>query len=561
MVIDYKGVSFSFETLKRKKRWKRIRLAVIFLLIGCLYFIFSRMVDTGKITTVQSLLLKNLQTEAAEAFEKIEGSFFHTNAKKELKALLSLNAGELDGAREILNSLDSQSSAVDFKKFLGYFSDRSAFNSLKIYTDFLLRVKGSDALLFYKALYSSALLDFKGSRAVLEKMPAEEKEKHQKELAIMDKINKELESGKLNYIFDVNGKPAAYYDLSDRKTLSLAPGITFDAFDKDFKKSTTFYSLTIDISLQNKIRDIFEKGNYHGTFLLLDLNDTSIMAAYSRSAAGKKENAVFWEPYEPGSIIKVLTLFSYLRSGTGELFPFECTGVMGINGEPFYDWLKHNRVENYEEALAVSCNLCFAQMGIDLGLKKLSETLEPFYFNPGAGARAFEDLFFRFEAGTFNKAAADDLQLANLSVGLGEITITTFHSAFVSAVIAQSGSVYSPYLIKNKKNLLNLGYYNHSPELLTVLTDNAVFLKVKDAMVRVVEDPEGTGKRSKVDIVRVGLKTGTAGSKTKGLDAILTGFFPVEKPRYAFAFRLEGAGKAELRGAYFLKDFLTAFYR
>jgi hypothetical protein len=561
MVIDYKGVSFSFESLKRKKRWKRIRLAVISLLIVCLYFVLNSIVDVGKIAKVQSLLLANKDAEAADLFDKIEDSFFHSDAKKELKALLLLNAGEPDRAQDILNSLSSQSSAVDFKRFLGYFSDRSIYNSLKRYTDFLLRVKGNDGILFYKVLYSTALLDSKGSRDIIKTIPMEEKEKHQKEFAIIDKLNTELESGRLNYIFDVNGKPAGYYDLSAGETVSLAPGIAFDAFNNDFKKNTTFYSLTIDISLQQKLAELFEKGDYHGTFLLLDLSDTSITAAYSKSPKKEKENAVFWETYEPGSIIKVLTLFSYLRSESRELFPFKCSGVMGINGEPFYDWLKHNQVKDYEEALAVSCNLSFAQMGMELGAKKMVDTLESFYFNYGDRSGSFGDLFLRFKTGTFNKAVVNDFQLANLAVGLGKITITTFHSAFISAAIAQSGSVYSPYLIKNKKNLFNLGYYNHSSKLLTVLTDNAVFLKVKDAMVRVVEDPEGTGKRSKVDFVRVGLKTGTAGSKTRGLDAILTGFFPAEKPQYAFAFRLEGAGKAELKGAYFLKEFLTLFYR
>jgi cell division protein FtsI/penicillin-binding protein 2 len=131
----------------------------------------------------------------------------------------------------------------------------------------------------------------------------------------------------------------------------------------------------------------------------------------------------------------------------------------------------------------------------------------------------------------------------------------------MTAIIAQNGSIYAPHLIKNKKNLLNLAYYNHPSQLLTVFNDNASFLKVKNAMIRVVEDKNGTGKRSKVDFVRVGLKTGTAGSKKKGLDAILIGFFPAEKPEYAFGFRLERVGRAELKGAYFSRDFLTSFYQ
>ena len=557
MVIDYKGVTFSFKDQKRKKRFKRIRLIVIGVFILCLYVIIANMMDTGSVNAVQTLMLKNKPAEAAEKFEGIDGGFYHGTAKRELKALLLLLAGQPGKAGEILASMDTHADIVHFQKFLDFFSDRAQYVPLKIYTDYLLRVRGGEDLLIYKALYSTALFDFKGSRWVTSQLPAAEKEKHKQKLAILDRLNGELETGKLNYVFDVNGKPAAYYDLKSSKTVSLTPGMSFGAFEADFKKSTTFYSLTIDISLQEKLRGLFEKGNYHGTFLLLDLTDTSITAAYSRSLKGETENAVFSERYEPGSIIKVLTLFAYLRSGTPEIFPFQCKGSMRLGNRTFFDWRRHNTVKDFEEALAVSCNLSFARMGMNLGLRKFADVLGPFYFNGGDGLR---DLFLEFKTGTFNKSAHDDFELANLSVGLGEVTTTTFHSAFIAAIIAVNGSVYSPYLIQNKKNLLNLGYYTHPAELLTVFTDNAAFFKVKRAMVGVVEHPEGTGKRSRVDFVQVGLKTGTTGDPQKGLDATLMGFFPEEKPAYAFAFRLERAGKAEIRGAYFLRDFLKLFY-
>lgn len=558
MVIDYKGVTFSFKDQKRKKQLKRIRLIVIMVFILCLYFIIANMIDAGKIGTVQTLLLADKQTEAAEKFKSIEGGFYHGTAKTELKALLLLFDGEPKHAGEIFVSMDSHAGAIHFQKFLDYFSDHARYGPLKIYTDYLLRVRGGEDLLFYKALYSAALFDFKASREVMEQLPAAEKKKHKQKRVILERINTELEKGKLNYIFDVNGKPAAYYDLKSGKTVSLTPGMSFGAFEAEFKKSTTFYSLTIDLSLQQKLQRLFEKGNYHGTFLLFDLSDTAITAAYSRSSKGESENAVFSERYEPGSIIKVLTLFAYLRSGPPEFFPFQCKGSVRLNNEIFYDWRKHDTVKNYEEALAISCNLSFAGMAMNLGLGKLSEVLGPFYFNRSDGE--LSDLFLDFKTGTFNKTASNDFQLSNLSVGLGEVRMTTFHAAFISAIIAQNGAVYSPYLIKNKKNLLDLGYYTHPSELLTVFTDNATFFKVKRAMVGVVEHPEGTGKRSRVDFVQVGLKTGTTGNRKRGFDATLMGFFPEDRPGYAFCFRLERAGKAELKGAYFLKDFLKLFY-
>ncbi|MCP5108623.1 MAG: hypothetical protein GY950_34880, partial [bacterium] len=473
--------------------------------------------------------------------------------------------GDNDGeAREILASLDGKNSVIDSEKFLVYFSDRARYRALKVYTDHLLRVAGGGGLLFYKALYGTALFDADDSTAAMDTMEPGEKEKYKQELAIIGKVNDELKTGRVNYIFDVNGIPMAYYDPARGKTVSLTPGMRFDAFNERVKGSLKFYSLTIDLALQKKIHGLFERKKHWGSFLLFNLNDGSVAAAYSRPRGGKEKtgNAVFSQRYEPGSIVKVLTLFAYLFSGEQDIFPFQCKGSITLNGKVFYDWLKHDTVKGHEEALAVSCNLCFARMGLNMGLKKLSGVFKSFYFNADEGAEGgFRDLFLQFRAGTVNGAVSDDFQLAELSVGLNEVTVTTFHTALLSSVIAQSGSIYSPHLIKNRKNLLNLAYYNHPSRLLAVMDDGAAFLKVKNAMIRVVDDPNGTGKRSKVDFMRVGLKTGTAGSKKQGFDAVLMGFFPAEKPGYAFGFRLERAGKAELQGAYFLKDFLDSFYR
>ncbi len=554
MVTDYKGVSFSFKTLKRKKLLKRLRVAALIVFILCFYLILSNIVDAAKIKNIQTLLLENRTFKAAEKLKKIESSLFHKKSKKELKALLYLFAGDLDKAREILVPLNTKNTSVAFQKFLDYFSNYAEYRKLKIYTDYLL--KREENLLFYKVLYSTGLLDFKESFKVIEKMPAEKKEKFKQELPIIEKINNQSKTGKINYIFDVNGMPMAYYDLKRRKTISMTPGLTFFNFNKDFKRSIKFYNLTINLSLQKKIHQLFKYNKYHGSFLLFNLSDTSIVVAYSKPFNRGVENAVFSETYEPGSIMKALTLLSYLRHDGQNLFPYHCKGNFLINGKIFYDWISHGIVKTYKEAFSTSCNISFARMGIHLGIKKLGRIFDEFYFNTGT----LKDLFLNFKTGTYNKKVAEDFQMANLAVGLNEISITTFHSALITAIIAQNGSIYAPHLIKHKKNLLNLGYYNHPAHLLKVFYDNTSFLKVKNAMIRVVEDKKGTGKRSKVNFVRVGLKTGTAGIKKNGLDAILIGFFPAENPKYAFGFRLERVGRAEIKGAYFSKDFLTSFF-
>lgn len=75
-------------------------------------------------------------------------------------------------------------------------------------------------------------------------------------------------------------------------------------------------------------------------------------------------------------------------------------------------------------------------------------------------------------------------------------------------------------------------------------------------MVDVVENRHGTGWHSRLQSLKAAIKTGTAGDKKSGLNAIIIGFFPAEKPEFAFAFILEGAGTAMFKGANFLKNFL-----
>ena len=571
MVIDYKGVTFSFKEQKRKQFLRKIRIFIIIVALIGLYLIIRNSLDAGKIKTIQELMLANKGAEASEKLKAIEGSFFHKGTKKELEALLLLaagNRGSSANARAILESLGSSNSLINYQKFLDYFSDRAQYRELKIYTTYLLKVRRAPetSLSFYKAMYNTAMADFKGSITAMGQMSAADKEKHKQELAIIAKTNNDMKTGRVNYIFDVNGKPLAYYDLPKKKTISETPGMFFDTIDSqgDISENLRFFSFTLDRDIQEKIHYLFKKGNLHGSFLLINLNDGSIAAAYSNSLTddGKREeivgNSVFSQYYEPGSIIKLITLFAYLQSGGQGIFTLECDGSLPLKDNIFYDWIKHKLVKNYEEALMISCNICFARMGLYTGEEKLISVLKAFYFNNRNGG--LKDRFFTFNTGTFTPEITNKYQLANLSVGLNEIAATTFHAALIPAIIAQNGTFNSPYLIKNEKNLLNLAYYNHPAQLLTVVNDTAVFSKIKEAMIRVVEDKRGTGRRAKVDFVRVAIKTGTAGNRALGLDAIMSGFFPTEKPQYAFGFRLQGVGQCEYKGALFLKDFLTSFY-
>ncbi len=566
MVVDYKGVSFSFDKIKRKKRIQRFRLIGLGVILIFLAILLFLALDTGKIQKVRTLLLEGKPAEAAAYLDHL-GSSFHPDSKKELKALVHLFSHEYSKAQEILGQIAGKSTTVDPWKFLAYFSDAAEYRGLGMYCDYLGKKKApnqeNEDFPFYNLLAKIGGLDYPGAAAIREQLPSPLKKKHEKAMSLLGPILDQLKAGKINYIFDIEGVPLAYYDIRKKTTVSLTPGISFEEFTPGLQGGIKFYHLTLDRRVQEKVHRLFR--DLHGSFLLMKVEDSGIAAAYSKpwSPGSLSANPVFSETYEPGSIIKLLTLLTYLKSSSNRIFPLQCEGMWTIDPksrEVFYDWMVHHRVVGFEEALAVSCNIAFAKMGIQVGFGMLSEILREFFFN--SDSRALSDLFLSFKTGSFNTGIPPtaSYRLAQLSVGLKEISITTFHAALISAIISQDGSIYAPYLVKNKKNLLNLAFYNHPPRLMEVLKANTIFLQIKKAMKLVVDSPNGTGKRSRVEFVTVALKTGTAGSKESGLDAVLTGFFPADKPQYAFAFRLERAGKAEWQGALFLKDFLTAFY-
>jgi len=552
MIIDYKDVSFSFKKKRRYKRFRRLRFVFAISIVIIFYFLFSIFQSYRKIEKTESLLLENKIEEALKTFKKVENTLFFRKTQKELIALIYLFKGDCFSASRIFDNLYAKGTFIKFEKFLNYFLDNAEYKKLRIYVDYLAN-KGKDVE-FFKILYMTASFDYYRSSSLIDKISVNSLKRERKALKIVRKINTELKSGRINYIFDINGKAIAYYNLENEDTVSLIPGINFDKFNFYFKDGIKFYKLTIDIKIQKKLHKLFKK--FFGTFLLFNLSDNSITAAYSKPFNQKTRGAVFSQEYEPASIVKVLTLFSYLKYPHNEIFPFFCKGNMRLDNRIFYDWKKHGNVKTYREALAVSCNIAFSKMAFSVGFSKISDTYKKFYFN----TNGLNDLFLSFNTGKYKEKISNDFQLAKLSVGLKEIKITTFHAALISAIISQNGSIHSPYLVKNIKNVLKLGFYNHKPKIIKIDSDYSVFQKIKNAMIDVVENKKGTGHRSKVDFVKVALKTGTSGERKFGFNSVLIGFFPAENPQYAFAFRLERAGKAELTGANFLKDFLKSFY-
>jgi hypothetical protein len=547
-VLDYKDVTFSFQDRRKRQRRRRLALLLLALLAGAVFLGLQRLKAGSAVAAAEELLLAGRLEEAGRRLRSFPSPLFQRADFRELQALHDLCSGRLQEAAGRFQRLRADGAATTLRagRFLARFLDRGEYSRLEAYSGYLLP-RGGDEARWYHALALSARLDADGADRDLDGLSAAYRQANAKAVGLIAGFNRSLRSGRVDFVFDRGDEPIAFYDVRRGASRPLLPGMDFAPFAAQFRAGTRRFRLTLDAGLQRRVDRLFQGRS--GSLVVLELPESAVLVAYSRPRSGRGGAAAFHEAFNPGSVVKIVSLLAYLRSGA-DVFPLECRGNIAAGGRIVYDLEKHGLVRDPAQALARSCNVAFTRMARAAGAAALSEMLRLFFFN-GPG---WNDRFLRFAAGRFD-AAGDDLQLARLASGLEGITMTTVQAAALAAVFAQGGEHFSPYLIDDAKNVLGIGYYRHEPRMQRLLADDLNFLKVRQAMAAVVEDGEGTLRRLRGIQPRLAAKTGTVAGAA-GLDAVIAGFLPYERPRYAFALRLEGAGRADLAGADLLRELL-----
>lgn len=210
------------------------------------------------------------------------------------------------------------------------------------------------------------------------------------------------------------------------------------------------------------------------------------------------------EIYPPGSTFKLVVSAAALESGMtpdsllesppsvklpGSTHELRNAGSCGANEVTLSD------------ALRVSCNTAFANLGGDLGAEALRDQAERFGFDAahldelnGVASRFPED--------------PDAAQTMMSSIGAFDVAASPLQMAMVAAGIANDGVVMDPYVVSSVRGAdLNV-VSTTSPRRLSVAMSRSNAELLQDMMVNVVDS--GTGTRAQISGVRVGGKTGTA---------------------------------------------------
>lgn len=281
--------------------------------------------------------------------------------------------------------------------------------------------------------------------------------------------------------------------------------------------------------------------------------DPNALAVHSTSQAAEAYRALEGAPgnplrsnatqerYAPGSTFKLVTAAAALETGdytADTLVPSPVEYTPPQTSRPITNFgggtCGGDQV-SLSDAMRVSCNTAFAELGVTLGDDALREQSERF---------GFDDTSLTIPLPVTRSVfpqVPDPPALAQTSIGQRDVQATPLQMAMVASAIANGGRLMQPHLVDTVRSADLTVVSRTEPEVYSDAVSSATATALTQMMVGVVES--GTGRSARIDGVQVAGKTGTA-QTTQGQPphAWFTAFAPADAPRVAVAVIVENGG-------------------
>ncbi|HVD27348.1 MAG TPA: penicillin-binding transpeptidase domain-containing protein, partial [Mycobacteriales bacterium] len=185
------------------------------------------------------------------------------------------------------------------------------------------------------------------------------------------------------------------------------------------------------------------------------------------------------------------------------------------------------------DALTISCNTAFAQLGIDLGEERVRDMAEAF----GIDEQGF-DMPLTVAPSKLGEID-NDAQLGISSIGQQDVQLTPMEGAMIAAAVANRGTLMKPYLVSQVQAPDLTVIDKTDPEEMSRPVSEEVAGQLTEMMTSVVN--KGTGRRARIDGVQVAGKTGTAENSADDHSWFI-GFAPADDPKIAVAIFIKNGG-------------------
>ncbi len=280
---------------------------------------------------------------------------------------------------------------------------------------------------------------------------------------------------------------------------------------------------------------------------LSELDGEEYNEALKKAQYRQWRNKAISDPYEPGSVFKIITLAAALEERVvNENSSFLCTDAgVTVLGQTINCWKRGGHgVQNLSQIVQHSCNPAFVNIGQSLGTGKFREYFEAFGLMEKTGI----DLPGEANGLYHSESVFGNIELASSSIGQSfKVTGIQLISAVGAAV--GGGYLYEPYVVKSVLDSEGNIIAEYEPTLKRQVISEETAHKVAELCEGVVT--LGSGKLAYVPGYRIGGKTGTAekldksyapGEEKYALSFL--GFAPIDDPQIAVLVVLDEPAEA-----------------
>ncbi|HEX2075375.1 MAG TPA: penicillin-binding protein 2 [Geodermatophilus sp.] len=252
-------------------------------------------------------------------------------------------------------------------------------------------------------------------------------------------------------------------------------------------------------------------------------------------------NRAINDNFPPGSVFKVIVSAAALSDGYTPETVIPAPDVLTLPGTS-------TQLENFGgsscsgsgqqpliDALTVSCNTAFAQLGMDLGEDRVREMAEAF------GMDGEERQIPLQVAGSSMGDPQNDAELGVASIGQQDVRMTPLQAAMIAAGVANDGTLMTPYLV-DQLRAPDLSVIDQTdPEEFGEPISPEVADQLTEMMISVVAN--GSGRAARISGIEVAGKTGTA-EVAQGVPDHnwFIGFAPADDPQIAVAVFVANGG-------------------
>ena len=334
------------------------------------------------------------------------------------------------------------------------------------------------------------------------------------------------------------------YSVDGRNNPLLGLGM---AVESDAHGSKNGVITTLDLTIQKALETAMDTYVERGAAVVLDIHSGEIRAMASRPDFDAEQVAKYLTSGQGelidraltaqtvGSVFKIVVAAAALEKDMGD-FSFECGGGITVGDRTFTCPVAHGHgKQDLEGAFAESCNGYFIALGQLLGGETVMEMAKRLGF--GESMQIAKGLYA--SAGTLPDITGNSAkQLANFSIGQGDLMATPLQIARLAAVCGNGGYLLSPGCFQGfyvDRKIKSEQWMERSCRVVSAETAE----RLRQLCVATVE--KGTGQAAMPAHGGAGGKTSSAqtGVFTEDgrevLNTYFAGFFPAEEPRFAIA--------------------------